>query len=528
VQQLFKKELNNLEGLLKNKRFDESLERFKKLKEKGQLSRHGYRVMIRELGKVDINKAWELFQDLNRERGTKKPEYYCFRYFLCYWARARNVNKVTEMLNEMSRVKVPLDMLSCHSLMGMYAESGNDVEATKLISTMRQNGLVPDSDIYGGLLLICKNKQDYDGLEATWEEMKRFNVKPNKYIYDILFQAWSNRNPQKVEALFKEMTESELRPDRQIYRSLLVMWMNEEDMNKVQELITQAEQNNVGLDKATFNLLLSRCKTPEQVKAILSTMESKQISFDIFTYNSLLSFWSRKQHLVKVKQVLDQMNANQVRFDLVTYNTLLNFYAEIGDASQVEALLAAMEREQIMYDLITFNTLINFWAKLGDIEKMEQLLWLMIKRRLEIDIYTCDIFLRSTVNQGSEMIEIILDYMKKRSIKKNRVICDSLIGLWGGKGDILRLSSLLEEMRSDSLPRDLTLYGNIISALEKTNDHRHWVWVLKEMKRDNIRPTPEMASKVLNKAKAVGDTSASQIETQLAEMSLTNSSSQTS
>eukprot|EP01102_Stenamoeba_stenopodia_P019814 TRINITY_DN7568_c0_g1_i1.p1 TRINITY_DN7568_c0_g1~~TRINITY_DN7568_c0_g1_i1.p1 ORF type:complete len:576 (-),score=101.87 TRINITY_DN7568_c0_g1_i1:4-1731(-) len=505
----FNKQQSQLKDLLENKKWDESLAQFELMQRTGNVSQHTYRLMIRDIGKVNINKAWELYQEMVRV--YKQPQSFCLRYFLCHWAKKRNTQKVEELLLEMKRHTRTLNLASCQRLMEMYSEMRNVTGAIELLEEMKSSRVAPDVRIYAELLKLWIKVDDFQKVEWTFAQMKKNSndaARPNEVIYGILINGWARKNPKRAKELLDEMETQGIKPNRFIFNSLVYMWAKLGDFEKAREVIQQMESSNPNVlcDTFTFNSLMSSVNTRKQLHWVLGMMKLRRIPFDIVTYNTLLRFWVKQNDEEGIEKVLKKIKEAKIAFNIRTYNTLLSYYSEKGQIDRVDELLKEMKNNKIDYDLVTYNTLMDAWSKHQMSRRTESLLTEMILKRIQIDIYTCGTFLQMK-EKSPEAVEMVLDYMKANSIKKSRVVCISLFWFWGETGDIPRIASLLEEMRATGVPRCIETYMELFRALETTNNHHHLVWVLKEMQRDGVVPSSETYELVITMAEAAGDRS---------------------
>jgi pentatricopeptide repeat protein len=351
------------------------------------------------------------WMEIEFQTGNKriKPNYRSYSIVIQGFLNAGDTSKAEDWLDRMEERYVPTAKLF-HSL----------------IETCCRQVTNNDAALKGASLDVQeKQKQRQEALRAQrilirMEELYRVtgtsNLLPDKALYDMVSQAWSDIGE---DSLSTEQLEN-LRRSKDRLNDFLPNQSGDEQIESPSFTFTSPEQVIALLDNPDdrevstlgFNKVLkqmadasvdSNTLAGQQAENILDFMihlhstggaDGQQLKPDIISFNTVVRAWAKTSHPQSAKraeavlQKLSKLHETGLLLDLqpdrITFNTIIHAYAKLGatnDADRVLRLLETMHRttneEKYQPDVVSYSTMLNAWAnsnKQGAANHAEQVL----------------------------------------------------------------------------------------------------------------------------------------------------------
>merc|ERR1719487_1413933 len=111
-------------------------------------------------------------------------------------ARCGSMDRVPQLLEEMRRDHVELDVITYSTLIKGYCHAGDVDKAFKVLDEMKSDGkLSPDEILYNSLLDGCAKQSRVDDAVRLLEDMRDCGVVPSNFTLSIMVKlmGWARR-----------------------------------------------------------------------------------------------------------------------------------------------------------------------------------------------------------------------------------------------------------------------------------------------------------------------------------------------
>ncbi|KAJ4847666.1 hypothetical protein Tsubulata_046917 [Turnera subulata] len=136
-----------------------------------------------------------------------------------------------------------------------------------------------------------------------------------------------------------------------------------------------------------FNNLMTlylRLGQPEKVEAVVSEMKQRNVGLCSFSYNLWLQSYGSLNDIEGVERVLDEMKkGHKDTFDWTTYSNLATIYVKVGLVEKAESALKLLEEKMGHPDRLAYHFLISLYAGISNRDAVNRV-WNMLKSRFEI------------------------------------------------------------------------------------------------------------------------------------------------
>lgn len=209
-----------------------------------------------------------------------------------------------------------------------------------------------------------------------WDDMANFGVAPGISMWTALLDTYNGLRQSDHAIKAWEMLHAQgLKPDALTYRALISTLFHE---NRVDDAMHYFD---------SFTQVLSRKCTKEQLLSVHNTV-----------VNGLLS---RDRH-EKAVQFMEDMRTHGPSPDTVTYNTFLTYYSRKSNFAMLAKSVNEMMKNGVQGDVFTFSPILSAFLKAGREDAPQMMIRLMAKQGVQPNhaIYTAIID-----NQMREMNE---------------------------------------------------------------------------------------------------------------------------
>lgn len=304
----------------------------------------------------DLSKADMWFEYLRRADVDRLwPDKMCYSVMVSAYAKANNIKKAGECLNEMVEAGLTPNIIGFTSLIHACAKTGQAEEAEYWLQRMGDLGVVPDEVCYNSVIhasaragnlsraefwlyeLVaagfspheisfntiigaCAGVGDYEKAEFWLNQMKELGLQPNTITYNSLLNACAQaKNSNRAVAHFLAMLEEGLVPDIVTYGTLCKTYSMQGDYQRVQTLIARAEGENMTLNEHFFRCLLVACEKaqpmqPAHAEQAIRAMVSRGLNVkrsDIQILQECIGAGRTRILLRELKVPLDNSNKDQ-------------------------------------------------------------------------------------------------------------------------------------------------------------------------------------------------------------------------
>jgi pentatricopeptide repeat protein len=250
--------------------------------------------------------------------------------------------------------------ISCYSaLMKVYAYCGMYDKACDLYSQIREEGLEPDSMMYGCLMKFA--------VECGRTDLSR------------------------------ELFDKSPSLDIQNYMSLIRAAGRDKDVDRAFALMERLKSSGVCVDIAAYNCVLDACVSAGDMKrarALILDMQ-KIAKLDIITYNTLLKGYCAKGDVRGAKELFLEMDRAGLTPNDVSYNCLINAAVSSGNFREAWVTIDMMESNGVPVDHYTISIMMKALKKVKDPKDVARALQLL--DRSGVDVCSDEVLLNTVL-----------------------------------------------------------------------------------------------------------------------------------
>ncbi|GKV13523.1 hypothetical protein SLEP1_g24523 [Rubroshorea leprosula] len=244
----------------------------------------------------------------------------------------------------------------------------------------------------------------------------------------------------------------------------------------------------------SFNVILNGwCNivgSPCEAERVWREMGKRGIQYDVVSYSTIMSCYSKASNLHKVFKLFDQMKKLRIEPDRKVYNAVVHALAKARLVQEAIDLMRTMEEKGIAPNVVTYNSLIKPLCKARKIDEARQVFDEMIQRDLSPTIHTYHAFFRSLRN-GEEVFEL-LEKMKKLGCQPANDTYIMLIRKFSRWHHFDNAFKVWNEMSDNGVGPDRSSYIVLIHGLFLNGKLEEAYKFYLEMKEKNLFPDPKI------------------------------------
>ncbi|TFK77207.1 hypothetical protein BDN72DRAFT_754920 [Pluteus cervinus] len=282
-----------------------------------------------------------------------------------------------------------LDSLYRTIIQGM---EGPDAYIAKEVAGITPNKPITMTEISWSAFVVAFIKCRREELAARiWDDMARLGVVPGVATWTSLLDTYDSlRQPENALRAWDMIHEQGLQPDALTYRSLISILLHG---RKVEEALHYfgAFQSSVAKksspDKllSVYNTVVNGLLTADQfekAQTIFHSMRESGPTPDLVTYNTFLTYHSRRQDFKVLASLIEEMGQHKLQGDVFTFSTILSALLRVGRKDAPQIILRLMEKQGVAPNSATYTAIIdhqmremnetNLKAALRLLDKMEE------------------------------------------------------------------------------------------------------------------------------------------------------------
>jgi pentatricopeptide repeat protein len=476
---------------------------------------------VREAGSP---RAMELLEELQCA-GAPPSEGLC-GCLLARCSESQNM-QLAYALSTYLRSNKMMTLVSYKTLMKVYACGGHYDKACDLYGDLLEDGIEPDSVMYGCLMkfaVMCgRTKLSQDLFEKAGGGCVQ------NYMWQIRMAGKDGDVGKALELLRRLEASQPDAMDHMVYNCALDACIQKGDMDRAQEVLAAMESNGIrrnlvtyntlikghcargdlprvlavmrdieaqGLlpDTATYNSFISTAVTAgdlHEVWSILRVMEQRQLPVDQFTVSIVMKAARKTHNLQEAErafQFLDRAGVNPCE-DEVCFNTVLDTCIHRRDKARLRRSLESLASSKMLPTVRTYGLLIKACALLKDTERCVAFWREMTHQRR---IVPTDITLSCMIDaliEGHDLEEAVSIFEEwKGTVEPNTVIYSTLIKGFASAGDAERAMATYTEMQAGGIPMNLVAYTALIDANARNGNMAQAMSLFQRMEEDGCQP----------------------------------------
>jgi len=247
---------------------------------------------------------------------------------------------------------------TCVQVLVYCAEGHNVPLAEHVLQAARQQGCAT-LVVYSALIRVYAVARLFHKTCDLYKTLLDEGLEPDTVMYGGLIKA-------AVECGRLDLSRTLLRKsgtmDIQNYMSLFRACGRERNAKKALDLLTELEQSAVGVDTTAYNCVLDvliKCNDKRAVADLFTKMKVTGY-VDTISYNTLLKgMGAGATGLTDANMVLAEMRGLELQPNQITYNSLINYAISTGDVSSAWGFVSNMEEESVPVDNFTCSIMMK-------------------------------------------------------------------------------------------------------------------------------------------------------------------------
>ena len=296
----------------------------------------------------------------------------------------------------------------------------NDWEAafTFFLWAGKQRGYAHSIREYHSMISILGKMRKFDTAWTLIEEMKRGNngsslVTPQTLLI-MIRKYCAVHDVGRAISTFYAYKRFNFQVGLEEFQSLLSALCRYKNVQDAEHLLF-CNRNVFPFDTKSFNIILNGwgnvIGSTSHAERIWQEMDKRGIKYDVVSYSSLLSCYSKSSKLYKVLNLFDQMKKMKITPDSKVYNAVIHALAKGKLVNEAVNLMKTME-DDIAPNIVTYNSLIKPLCKARKIDEAKKFLDEMLQRGLSPTIQTYHAFFR--ILRTKEEVFTLLGKMRKQ------------------------------------------------------------------------------------------------------------------
>merc|ERR1719146_603807 len=252
----------------------------------------------------------------------------------------------------------PIQEGTCVAVLALCAEGHNVPLAERVLAEARKAGCA-SVVVYSALMRVYAMSRLFQKTCDLYATLREDGLEPDTIMYGGLIKA-------AVECgrldLSKTLLQKSGTLDIQNYMSLFRACGRERNSRKAVELLADLEGSDVGVDTTAYNCVLDVCIKCGDKKSVADLFTKMKVTgyVDTISYNTLLKgMGAGATGLTDAGMVLAEMRQFGLQPNQITYNSLINYAISCGNVPQACGFIKHMEEESIPVDNFTCSIMMK-------------------------------------------------------------------------------------------------------------------------------------------------------------------------
>eukprot|EP00931_Biecheleriopsis_adriatica_P051367 TRINITY_DN2978_c0_g1_i2.p1 TRINITY_DN2978_c0_g1~~TRINITY_DN2978_c0_g1_i2.p1 ORF type:complete len:1024 (+),score=262.09 TRINITY_DN2978_c0_g1_i2:145-3216(+) len=483
--------------------------------------------LLKLAAKHDENWALSLFQEM-QDLALFLSEGLC-GLVLSRCGEARHIN-LAEAVQKYLRAQKMTSLATYKTLMKVYATCDLLDRACSLYDAIIEDGVMPDSVMYGCLVkfavkcgrndlseklfaMVSDQPQGSDVQSYMWlirsagqkrdvpqameilRKLQQRNDAVDAAIYNcVLDVCMTNGALSEAEAIFKEMRDSKV-VTLVTYNTLMKGYSAKGDFAHARKLIDDMRDIGLKPDSASFNCLISAAVSAgsyDQAWHVFEDMQKFGLEADSFTLSILMKVARKAKRRSDAQRALCVLDKSKVDVcaDEVLLNTVLDACIHLKDMQRLAWVLSQVEKASSgKFSVQNYGLIIKAYSCLKRIRGCWATWQEMTTERGLIPSDVALSCMLDAIVMGGQVEEAVSLFKEWRtSVPPNTIIFSNLIKGFAASGDADRAMEMYRELRADGLQMNLVAYTTLIDAQARAGKTDRAQALLEQMEKDDIQP----------------------------------------
>ncbi|KAF7822618.1 putative pentatricopeptide repeat-containing protein [Senna tora] len=322
---------------------------------------HSYDLIITKLGRAKMfDQMEQVLQQLKQEtRFIVREELFC--EVISFYGRARLPACALQTFQSIPSFRCEQTIKSLNSLLNAFLNCKEYEKMRGFLSGINEYG-TPDACTYNILINACCIGGDIDQAWDVFDEMLRNGVYPTVVTFGTLVHGLCLSGQLQEALKLKEdmMRKFNLKPNAFLYTTLLKGLCQVEELSWAFRIKDEMASNKVKLDAAAYNTLIAalfKVGRKEEALVVMEEMKKSNCKPDLVTYNVMISEHCREKNFGEAYKILDQMENSKP--NVVSYNVIIDSLCREGKWIEANDLFQDMPRRKCAPDIVSYRTLFD-------------------------------------------------------------------------------------------------------------------------------------------------------------------------
>ncbi|XP_057523834.1 pentatricopeptide repeat-containing protein At4g04370 [Amaranthus tricolor] len=258
------------------------------------------------------------------------------------------------------------DVISWNSLVSGYGQAGNSKEILQLVKRMRSEGIGPDQQTFGTLLIASETfSADVELGRLIHGQIITSGLPVDAHLATSLVVLYSKYGI--VSSAFR-VFERVLEKDVILWTSLISAFVQNDNAHSALMIFREMLDSCITPSTSTIATVLAACARVGSLllgTSVHAYLLRQNLTLDTPVQNSLITMYGKCGLLWQSSAIFNNMNER----DMVTWNAIVAAYAQNGDLSEALCLLNDMRSTHQKPDSITIISLLKACASTGALQQ---------------------------------------------------------------------------------------------------------------------------------------------------------------
>ncbi|XP_076945065.1 pentatricopeptide repeat-containing protein At5g02830, chloroplastic-like [Bidens hawaiensis] len=368
-------------------------------------------------------------------------------------------------------------------------------------------------EVFCTAILEFGKRVDMDSALTVFEASKQKLGCVNMYAYRTIIDVCGLCHDHlKSRTIYEELSAQKINPNLYVFNSL--MNVNAFNLSYTMNIYKHMQNLGIAPDIASYNILLKSCSLAarldlaQEIYKEVEYLESKgSLKLDVFTYSTMIKVFTDARMWQMALGIKDKMVEAGVTPNIVTWSSLISACAKSGLVDQAFVLFEEMLSAGCMPNSQCCNVLLHACVKALQYDRAFRLFqnwknnsFQMTNRSLTLGgsqtainvpfkptVSTYNVLMKAC---GTDhfLAKALMDEMETVGLSPNHISWSTLIGVYGGSGDVKNAVQVLKTMRESGVPPDVIAYTAAIKVCVKQRELNLAFSLFAEMKRFQIQP----------------------------------------
>ncbi|KAI3799489.1 hypothetical protein L1987_34787 [Smallanthus sonchifolius] len=345
--------------------------------------------------------------------------------------------------------------------------------------------------------------------EASRHKLGCVNMYAYRTIIDVCGLCHDHLQSRSI---YEELNAQKINPNLYVFNSL--MNVNACDLSYTMNIYKHMQHLGIAPDIASYNILLKSCSLAarldlaQEIYKEVEYLESiGSLKLDVFTYSTMIKVFTDGRMWQMALGIKDKMLETGVTPNIVTWSSLISACAKSGLVDQAFVLFEEMILAGCIPNSQCCNVLLHACVKALQYDRAFRLFQNWKNNSFQINnrnltvggsqiainvpfkptVSTYNVLMKAC---GTDhfLAKALMDEMETVGLSPNHISLSTLIGVYGGSGDVKSAVQVLKTMRESGVPPDVVAYTAAIKVCVKQRELNLAFSLFAEMKKYQIQP----------------------------------------